>query len=215
MSPNNKTANEQDILRVLIADDEPEMRRGTRLMMSMVPNARVVAIAQNGREAFALTKQHQPDVALMDINMPGMDGLDAIRAMRRLRHQPLCIIISAEKDAPTVKKAVQIGVVAYLVKPFTVEELSAVIEKTRKIVLRDRARKIKHAEQRRRQLEEMAEVHVKARRTDEKTIAVLEALSAYPDCSMRWLMSLAMIYVMRQNWHKLKLLAGYLEQRKG
>lgn len=205
--------NKEITLRVLIADDDPEMRRGARLMMSMVPNAEVVAMARNGQEALEMAKTHRPDVALMDINMPGMNGLEAIRAMHRLRQGPICIIISAEKDAPTVKKAVQAGVVAYLIKPFTFEELSTVMEKTCKVVIENRRQKRGRTKQRRRQLEAMAEAYVKARRTDDKTIAVLEALAAYPDCPLRWLVSLAMIYVVRQRWRKLKLLAGYLERR--
>jgi YesN/AraC family two-component response regulator len=207
MPPNNEVT-----LRVLIADDDPEMRRGARLMMSLVPNTRVVAMARDGQEALEMVKVHRPHVALMDINMPGTNGLEAIRAMRQLRQEPICIIISAERDAPTVKKAVQAGVVAYLIKPFTFEELSVVMEKTRAVIDKARRRKSGHTEQRRRQLEALAEARVKARRTDDKTIAVLEALAAYPDCPLRWLVSLAMIYVMRQKWRKLKLLAGYLEK---
>ena len=215
MTPQDEPNREQNMtLRVLIADDDAEMRRGTRLMVSMIQETKLVAMAQNGRQALEMAKAHQPDVALMDINMPEMDGLEAIRAMRRLRTPPLCIIISAEKDAPTVKRAVHAGVVAYLIKPFTVEELSAIMEKTRAMVVERRRRAKARAEQRRRQLETKAEAYVKARRSDDETVAVLEALAAAPDCPLRWLMSLAVIYVARQDWTKLKRLATYLEKRE-
>ncbi len=211
MASNGATdGNQEIVLRVLIADDEPEMRRSTRLMMSAVPNARVVAIARDGREAIALTREHMPDVALMDVNMPGLSGLEAIRRLREIRPDLVCIIISAEKDADTVREAVQVGVAAYLIKPFTVEELRAVLVKTRKVVAALRRRK---AEQRRRQLEVKAAAYVKARRTDDQAVAVLEALAADPKCPLRWLTALAMLYVLRREWTKLKRLARYLERR--
>lgn len=190
-------------LRVLVADDDAEMRSGTRLMLSMISNTQIVAMARNGHQAVEMTKAHHPNVALMDINMPGMDGLEAIRAMQRLRHPPFCIIISAEKDAPTVKRAVSVGVVAYLIKPFTIEELAAVLEKTRNAVAK-----------RRRQLEAQARKYVKARRTDDEAVAVLEALTKDPNCSLRWPMSLAVVYVVRQEWGKLRQLADQMEQRE-
>ena len=64
-----------DTLRFLIADDVTETRRSTRLMLSLIPGAEVVAIAKDGREAVELARQHKPDFALMDVNMPHMNGL--------------------------------------------------------------------------------------------------------------------------------------------
>lgn len=204
MTLKDETNREQNVtLRVLVADDDAEMRSGTRRMLSMVPHAQVAAMARNGHQAVEMTKAHRPNVALMDINMPGMDGLEAIRAMQRLRYPPLCIVISAEKDALTVKRAVDVGVVAYLIKPFTVEALTTVLEKTRSAVA-----------ERRRQLEAKARAYVKARRTDDEAVAVLEALTDDPTCSLRWPMALAVIYVVRQHWGKVKLLADQMERRE-
>ncbi|MGC9399637.1 MAG: response regulator transcription factor [Anaerolineae bacterium] len=212
MSQNSEKSDGQDTrLRVLIADDDVEVRRSTRLMLSMLPDTRVVAMARDGREAVEMAKSLQPDVALIDINMPGMTGMEAIQTLREVSPDLMCIVISVEKDAPTVRQAVHLGVAAYLIKPFTIEELGAVIEKTRAVVIKIRKRKQAEAERRRRQLEAVAEKLVEARRSDEESIAVLESLAAYPDCAERWLRSLAMVYVARREWSKLKELAARLE----
>ena len=67
----------QKKLRVLIADDIQETRRNTRLMLSMIEYVEVVAIASNGLQAVEMTKQQQPDIVVLDINMPEMNGLQA------------------------------------------------------------------------------------------------------------------------------------------
>src|SRR5690349_20530651 len=66
-------------LRVLIADDVQETRRNTRLMLATIDDVEVVAIAANGIQAVELTEEHHPDILLLDINMPEMDGLTAYR----------------------------------------------------------------------------------------------------------------------------------------
>ena len=66
-------------LRVLIADDVQETRRNTRLMLATIDDVEVVAIAANGLQAVQLTEEHHPDILLLDINMPEMDGLSAYR----------------------------------------------------------------------------------------------------------------------------------------
>ena len=97
------------VLHVLIADDVEETRQSIQKMMSLVPNSEVVAVARNGRETIEMAQRHRPDIALIDINMPEIDGLTAIQTMRQ--HQPdlICIIISAEKDPPTLQHAIAVG----------------------------------------------------------------------------------------------------------
>lgn len=207
----------QDVeLRVMIADDDQEMRRTTRLMMTYVENAKVVAIAQDGREALELAKQHKPDVALMDVNMPQLDGLSAIEALTRENPEMVCIVISAERQTATLQEAMRVGARGYLIKPFTVDQLQAALDHARKLLRmqRERQQQAELARQREqlRYLEQLAAEYARTRRTDQQAVEVFEALAALPDCQPRWLMVLAMIYVVRKEWKKLKALAERLEK---
>jgi YesN/AraC family two-component response regulator len=202
-------------LRVIIADDVPEMRRSTRLMMTLIPAVEVVAIAHDGRQAIELTRQHKPDIALLDINMPELDGLSAIETLMRENPQMACIVMSAERERAYLQRAIAAGARGYLIKPFTSDALVNEFQRVIKIVEANRRQvgkidKVRH--QRDAYLIELATAYRKARRTDDKAIAVYEELARDPHCDKHWLTTLAMIYVIRQMWGKLKLLAGRLEK---
>src|SRR5690349_18400878 len=203
-------------LRVLIADDVQETRRNTRLMLATIDDVEVVAIAANGLQAVQLAEQHHPDILLLDINMPEMDGLSAYRKISQTHPDIGCIIISAEKDTTTLRTAMSIGVQEYLIKPYTIEELEKAIGRVYPHVLEIR-RKLIQAEQLRRKneayLQQLANEYAKTRRTDDKAIEVFEQLAKNPQCEGRWLQNLAMIYVIRQMWGRLKILAEKVEQR--
>jgi YesN/AraC family two-component response regulator len=203
-------------LRVLIADDVQETRRNTRLMLATIDDVEVVAIASNGLQALELSKQQQPDIVLLDINMPEMDGLTAYREIHKVLPGTGCIIISAEKDTSTLRNAISVGVQEYLIKPFTVEELEAAINRVRGLVEQHRI-KLAQDMQLRRQREafllQLAAEYSKTRRTDGKAMEVFEQLAENPACEMRWLQTLAMIYVVRNEWGRLRILATKLEQR--
>ena len=203
-------------LRVLIADDVQETRRNTRLMLATIDDVEVVAIAANGIQAMQLTEEHHPDILLLDINMPEMDGLTAYRNIARAHPDIGCIIVSAEKDTTTLRTAMSLGVQEYLIKPFTIEELETAISRVFPRVMEIR-RKMIQAEQLRRKneayLQQLASEYAKTRRTDDKAIEVFERLAESPSCEARWLQNLAMIYVIRQMWGRLKVLAEKVEQR--
>ena len=203
-------------LRVLIADDIQETRRNTRLMLATIDDVEVVAIASNGLQAVDLAKQHHPDILLLDINMPELDGLSAYKRITQIYPDTGCIIISAEKDTSTLRTAISVGVQEYLIKPFTVDELETAISRVAPRVQMAR-QKLAQAEQLRKRneayLSQLASEYAKTRRTDEKAVEVFERLAEYPNCEMRWLQNLAMIYIVRQDWGKLKILAAKVEQR--
>jgi YesN/AraC family two-component response regulator len=203
-------------LRVLIADDVQETRRNTRLMLATIDDVEVVAIAANGLQAVQLAEEHHPDILLLDINMPEMDGLSAYRKIAQTHPDIGCIIISAEKDTTTLRTAMSIGVQEYLIKPYTIDELETAIARVYPHVLEVR-RKLVQSEQLRKRneayLQQLANEYAKTRRTDDKAIEVFEQLAKNPHCEPRWLQNLAMIYVVRQKWGRLKLLAEMLEQR--
>ena len=203
-------------LRVLIADDVQETRRSTRLMLAAIDNVEVVAIASNGLQAVEFAKEHHPDIVLLDINMPEMDGMTAYREIAKIYPETGCIIISAEQDASTFQTAISAGVHEYLIKPFTVEELEVAVARVREhvqkayenLVQTDRLKQKNEA-----YLKQLAEEYSKARRTDDQAIEVFEFLAEYPQCELRWLQTLAMMYVARQKWDRLKVLAEKLDGR--
>ena len=203
-------------MRVLIADDIQETRRNTRLMLATIDDVEVVAIASNGVQAVQLAKEHHPDIVFLDINMPEMDGLTAYQEIHKILPGTGCVIISAEKDTTTLRAAMSIGVQEYLIKPFTVEELEVAVarvhervEQARKILVQDTQLR----KQREAFLVQLATEYAKARRTDEKAMEVFEQLAENPKCEMRWIQNLAMIYIVRQRWGKLKVLAEKVEKR--
>lgn len=216
MSPrSDQQKSELAPLRILIADDMSETRRSTRLMLTLMPNAEVVAMASDGRQAVAMAQMHQPDIVLMDVNMPHMDGLSAIREMLQYRPDIGCIVISAEQDRHTFKEAMAVGARGFITKPFTAEQLLEVVQRVGQELQKSR-RRFQQGEKLRQQrdmyLKELATEYVKTRRTDDKAVAVFEELAADPDCDPRWLMALALIYVLRGQWGKLKDVAGRLQQ---
>ena len=203
-------------LKVLIADDVQETRRNTRLMLATIDDVEVVAIAANGIQALQLAKEQHPDIVLLDINMPEMDGLTAYREIHKVLPGTGCIIISAEKDSTTLRNAISVGVQEYLIKPFTVEELEDAIGRVRILVEQYRVKLTQDTQvrkQREAYLLQLAAEYSKTRRTDEKAMEVFEQLAQNPECDTRWLQTLAMIYVVRQEWGRMKLLAVKLEQR--
>lgn len=203
-------------MRVLIADDIQETRRNTRLMLATIDDLEVVAIASNGVQAVQLAREHRPDIVFLDINMPEMDGLTAYREIHKILPATGCVIISAEKDTSTLRTAMSIGVQEYLIKPFTVDELEAAVARVHERVEQARKRIAQDTQlrkQREAYLVQLATEYAKSRRTDDKALEVFEQLAENPKCDMRWIQNLAMIYIVRQRWGKLKLLAEKIEQR--
>ena len=202
-------------LRVLIADDVMETRRSTRLMLTLVPEAKLVAIAQNGLEAVEITRKQKLDIALMDVSMPEMDGVTAIEKMLKIQPDIGCIVISAERDSETLRRAMSVGAKGYLIKPSTTDEFVETFRRVADLVQTGQLQKqqTKHKQHERKVfLQQMAMQYVKSRRTDDKALAVFEELAADPDCEIPWLQSLAVVYIFRQEWSKLSGLANRLTQ---
>lgn len=208
-----------DTLRILIADDAAETRRTLRIMLSLDESLEVVAIAENGLQAVELAELQQPDIALVDINMPGLNGIEAIKRM--LAHNPVlvCTVISTEQDSQTLYEAMAAGAREYLIKPFTVGELELVIAKVRKLIsernlLKEEATEIrKRRERELKALRVKARDHILARRIDDETVEILEALSISQNCEEVWLMNLGMVYIMRKEWGKVQELAKRMEKK--
>jgi YesN/AraC family two-component response regulator len=204
-------------LRVLIADDIQETRRNTRLMLSLISDVEVVAIASNGLQAVQMAKEQHPDIVVLDINMPEMNGLAAFKEIAKNHPDTGCIIISAEKDSEILRMAMSLGIRDYLFKPFTVDQMEQAVGKVAARLVQKR-QQMRQTDQLRQKneayLKQLANEYSISRRTDLRAVEVYEQLAANPACELRWLRTLAMIYVIRQEWGNLKSLAARLEQQE-
>jgi YesN/AraC family two-component response regulator len=193
--------------RVLIADTTQETRRNTRVMLSSVKGVEVVAIALDGTQAIEMARQHKPDIVLLDINMSKVNGLNAYKQILKESPRAACILVSAEKHPETTQAAKELGIQNFLVKPFTEHELdSAMYDVIQRL---DSQNNSQHASE----LRKLADDCVRTKRTDEEAVKVFEEAIELPDSELVWMQTLAMIYVVRKRWGKLKVLADILEQR--
>ncbi len=105
-----------DETRVLIADDHPHFREGLRALLLSAPNLEVVGEAADGREAVSLAEKLQPDVILMDLGMPGINGIEATREILRTSPHIAVLVLSMQEDDDSVFAALQAGARGYLLK---------------------------------------------------------------------------------------------------
>jgi DNA-binding NarL/FixJ family response regulator len=103
-------------LRILIADDHAITRTGLRELLSTRPGWTVCAEAATGREAVALAEQHRPDIAVMDIAMPELNGLEATRRIRKLFPSTEVLVLSLHYSDELVREVVDAGARAYVLK---------------------------------------------------------------------------------------------------
>jgi len=116
MSPANN-------IRVLIADDHPVVRTGLVLMLKYEPDMEVVGEAGNGREALEMFRQHRPDVTLMDLRMPEMNGVEATAAIRVEFPTARIILLTTYDGDEDIYRGLRAGAQAYLLKDTPCEEI--------------------------------------------------------------------------------------------
>src|ERR1700728_3898557 len=115
------------MIHVLVIDDHPMIRAGLSATIEPEPDIKVIASADNGREGVELYRQHQPDVVLMDLKMPEMGGVDAIRAIRAEFPLAKIVILSTYEGDEDLYRAMQAGAVTYLLKNTRSEKMIGVI----------------------------------------------------------------------------------------
>lgn len=110
-------------IRILIADDHPIVRDGLNAVINDQPDMEVVAEAANGKEAVQLAQQHRPDVMLIDLRMPQMNGVEAIKTIRTEWPEARFIILTTYDGDEDIYRALQAGAQAYLLKGMSRFEL--------------------------------------------------------------------------------------------
>jgi two-component system NarL family response regulator len=127
VSDNHSTGESPDTIRVLIADDAPLFRRGLYVVLSTEPNIEVVAEAENGEEAISKAEECAPDVVLMDVRMPRVNGIDAARAIRDSSPSTKIIMLTVSDEDDDLYEAIKAGANSYLLKEVSVEEVPEAI----------------------------------------------------------------------------------------
>jgi len=115
-------------LRVLVVDDQRVVRVGLATMVSSLEGMEVVAEAANGEDAVALAVDHQPDVVLMDLRMPVMDGAEATSAIRSRLSGTAVVVLTTYADDESIITALTAGAVGYLTKDATREDIRRALE---------------------------------------------------------------------------------------
>ena len=115
------------MIRIVLVDDQPSIRQGLRMWLSLEPDMTVVGEASNGREAMTLVQRLAPDVVLMDVEMPEMDGIQAATAMRVSTPQSAVVMLSIHDDGATRARAHASGAAAFVTKNGAFEVLVATI----------------------------------------------------------------------------------------
>jgi pilus assembly protein CpaE len=120
---------ETEKIRVVIVDDISETRENIRKLLQFEPDVEVVGVARTGREAIDISKDVKPDVLLMDINMPDMDGISATEIIRKMVPFTQIVILSIQNDPNYMRRAMLAGARDFLTKPPTIDELTAAIHR--------------------------------------------------------------------------------------
>ena len=115
------------MIRVLIADDQTAVREGLAMLVGLITDIEVVATAADGREAVTLAGELHPDVVLMDLRMPEMEGAEATRTIRTTLPDTHVLVLTTYADDDSLFPALQAGAHGYLTKDASAEEIEAAI----------------------------------------------------------------------------------------
>ena len=113
----------QNLIRILTVDDHPLLRKGIAALVNAEPDMKLVAEASNGQQAIDAFRSQRPDVTLMDLQMPAVDGLDAIHAIRREFSEARIIVLTTYSGDTQVLRALRAGARGYILKGNVHEEL--------------------------------------------------------------------------------------------
>ncbi|MFS8102298.1 response regulator transcription factor [Lentzea alba] len=113
------------MIRVVLADDEPVVRFGVKAVLATADDVEVVAEAENGSQALDLVARHRPDVAVLDIRMPGLDGLDAANLIRERHPDTRTLVLTTFADDAYISRALGEGAAGFVLKTGDPQEIIA------------------------------------------------------------------------------------------
>lgn len=119
------------VTRVLVADDQTVVREGIVMLLGLLPGIEVVGAAADGEEAVALVERHRPDVVLMDLRMPRVDGVEATRRIRAAHPETEVVVLTTYADDDSLFPALQAGARGYLTKDAGGEEIARAVADVR------------------------------------------------------------------------------------
>jgi pilus assembly protein CpaE len=122
-------SSDREIIRVLIVDDITETRESLKKMLYFEPDMEVVGTAASGEQAVELARQYQPHVVLMDINMPGLDGISASELITREVPYAQVVMMSVQGEADYLRRSMLAGARDFLTKPFTMDEMISTVRR--------------------------------------------------------------------------------------
>jgi DNA-binding NarL/FixJ family response regulator len=111
------------VIRIVLADDQALVRQGIRALIELTHEVEVVAEAENGDEALRQIRKHRPAVALLDVRMPGMTGVEVLTALRKLGDATPVVLLTTFDDEAVLLEGVRAGVSGYLLKDIDIDKL--------------------------------------------------------------------------------------------
>jgi DNA-binding NarL/FixJ family response regulator len=205
-------------IRLLIADDNAEFRKSTQMMVSLENDIEVVSLARDGQEAVEQARQHRPDVAVIDVHMPKVDGLTAIRALAHVSPSTVCMAMSYDGERDILRQAMAAGAREYLIKPFNTDEF---LNAVRRVAARNPEppaktgglREPEAPRPREQELIHMAVNFLRAGRADNEAAHVYAELVKLRTLDSNTLIRLAEIFLARRDWSTLRLICDRLEKQ--
>lgn len=118
-----------ELISVLLVDDHSVVRQGVRAFLVTQPDIAVVGEAGSGEEAVKLAEKHVPDVVLMDLIMPGMDGVEATRRVKQVSPRSQVVVLTSYHEDEHIFPALKAGALSYILKDLSAEELADAVRK--------------------------------------------------------------------------------------
>ena len=116
-----------ETITVLLVDDHQVVRQGVRAFLDALPDIEVIGEAESGEAAVRLSAEHVPDVVLMDLLMPGMDGVEATRRVKNISPRTQVVVLTSYHQAEHIFPALQAGAISYVLKDIKMVELATAI----------------------------------------------------------------------------------------